>query len=141
MYSIFFANTKQPDRKKNCSHFETKSFSLAIFYANTKTPHGEKNCSLPKAKAFSKLFLFGSHSLWIDKKSTRQEELLLSLCWKQNLFTCMSDIFFAITKNPHGKKNCSLVFRWKQNLFTCMSDIFFAITKNPHGEKNCVALY
>ena len=88
------------------NRIEPKSFSQAIFYANTKTPHGEKNLLSTKSESFFQAFLFDSHSLWIDKKSTRQEELHLSLCWKQNLFTCMSDIFFAITKNPHGKKNC-----------------------------------
>ena len=74
---------------------ETKNISQAIFYADTKTPHGEKNCSLPKVKAFSKLFCLTRILFGFDKKSTRQK-----------LFTCMSDIFFAITKNPHGKKNC-----------------------------------
>ena len=89
---------------------ETKSFSQAIFYANTKTPHGEKNCSLPKAKAFSKLFLFGSHSLWIDKKSTRQEELLLVFAKRKAFYTHVSHLLCNYKESTRREElRCSLL--------------------------------
>ena len=56
MYRIFFANIKQPDRKKNCSHFGNKKLFPSHFLCKYIDPTRREKLLSAKSKSFFQAF-------------------------------------------------------------------------------------